>query len=107
MRVLVLASLLTETFDKTGYKFIIFPQKGTITSGADGDLVIIDLNKEVTCRAEDSYSQAKGIMKVYEDWKLGCSVDCTVVRGRVVMENGVVDESASGWGEFVRPVRNH
>ena len=46
-------------------------------------------------------------MKVYEDWKLGCSVDCTVVRGRVVMENGVVDESASGWGEFVRPVRNH
>ena len=87
--------------------FNIFPQKGTITSGADGDLVIIDLNKEVTCRAEDSYSQAKGIMKVYEDWKLGCSVDCTVVRGRVVMENGVVDESASGWGEFVRPVRNH
>ena len=42
-------------------------------------------------------------MKVFQGWKLGCSVDYTVVRGRVVVENGVVDESAAGWGEFVRP----
>lgn len=84
--------------------FNIFPQKGTISAGADGDLAIIDLNHEVVCHAEDSYSQAKGISKVYEGWNLGCSVDCTVVRGRVVYENGVVDESAAGWGEFVKPV---
>ena len=55
-------------------------------------------------RFADSYSQAKGIMKVYEGWQLDCAVDSTIVRGRVVYENGKVDESASGWGEFVKPV---
>ena len=83
--------------------FNIFPQKGTISAGADGDLVIVDMNKEYEFDAKNSYSQARDIMKVFQGWKLGCSVDYTVVRGRVVMENGVVDESAAGWGEFVRP----
>lgn len=83
--------------------FNIFPQKGTISAGSDGDLTIIDLNKEVVFHAKDSYSQAKDIMKVYEGWNLGCSVDYTIVRGRIVMEEGIVDESAAGWGDFVRP----
>lgn len=83
--------------------FNIFPQKGTISAGADGDLAIVDMNKEYEFDAKNSYSQARDIMKVFQGWKLGCSVDYTVVRGRVVVENGVVDESAAGWGEFVRP----
>lgn len=83
--------------------FNIYPQKGTISAGADGDLVIIDMKRDVICRAKDSYSQARDISKVYEGWKLGCTIDYTVVRGRVVMENGVVDESAAGWGKLVRP----
>ena len=83
--------------------FNIFPQTGTISAGADGDLVIVDMNKEYEFDAKNSYSQARDIMKVFQGWKLGCSVDYTVVRGRVVVENGVVDESAAGWGEFVRP----
>jgi allantoinase len=84
--------------------FNIFPQKGTISVGADADLAIIDLNRERVFHREESYSQAKELMKVYEGWKLGCTVDYTIVRGRVVMENGVVDESAAGWGKFVKPV---
>ena len=83
--------------------FNIFPQKGTISAGADADLAIVDMNKEKVFHAKDSYSQAKEIMKVFEGWQLGCTIDYTVVRGRVVMENGVVDESAAGWGEFVKP----
>lgn len=83
--------------------FNIFPQKGTISAGADADLAIVDMNKEKIFHAKDSYSQAREIMKVFEGWQLGCTIDYTVVRGRVVMENGVVDESAAGWGEFVKP----
>lgn len=86
--------------------FKIFPQKGTISAGADGDLVIVDMNRKVICHAEDSYSQAKDISKVYENWEFSCGIDATVVRGRVVFENGVVDESAAGWGEFVKPNLN-
>ena len=85
--------------------FNIFPQKGTISAGADGDLVIVIMNREVICHAEDSYSQAKDTSKVFEGWKFICGVYATVVRGRVVYENGKVDESAAGWGQFVKPVR--
>lgn len=86
--------------------FHIFPQKGTISAGADADLAIVDMNKEWTFHINDSYSQAKETMKVFEGWQLGCAVETTLVRGRVVYENGKVDESAAGWGEFVRPVLN-
>ena len=83
--------------------FNIFPQKGTISAGADGDLVIVDMNHEHVFHAKDSYSQARDTMKVFEGWELGCTVDYTVVRGRVIVDNGVVDESAAGWGKYVTP----
>lgn len=83
--------------------FHIFPQKGTISAGADADLAIVDLNKPMVVDWHKNYSHAKEIAKVYDGWKLGNTMEYTVVRGRVVMEHGIVDETASGWGEFVRP----
>ena len=77
----------------------------TISAGSDGDLVILDLDKESICRAENSYSQANGIMKVFEGWKFSCTVSSTIVRGRIVYENGKVDESAADWGKFIKPVK--
>ena len=85
--------------------FHIFPQKGTISAGADADLAIVDLTKPMVVDWHKNYSHAKEIAKVYDGWKLGNTMEYTVVRGRVVMEHGVVDETASGWGEFVRPAK--
>lgn len=84
--------------------FNLFPQKGTISAGSDADLAIVDLNKPMVVDWHKNYSHAKEIAKVYDGWKLNNTVVATVVRGRVVMEDGVVDETAAGWGEFVRPV---
>ena len=84
--------------------FHIYPKKGTISAGADADLAIIDLKKEMVVDWHKSYCHAREIAKVYDGWKLACTVDYTVVRGRVVMENGKVDESAAGWGQFVKPL---
>lgn len=84
--------------------FHIFPQKGTISAGADADLAIVDLNKPMTVDWHKNYSHAKEIAKVYDGWKLGNTMEYTIVRGRVVMAHGVVDEMAAGWGEFVKPI---
>lgn len=79
--------------------FGMFPQKGTIQTGSDADLAIVDLHKEqiVTPELLQSYSD----YSVYEGWRLRGWPVMTIVRGRAVMEDGYVDNQAIGHGKFV------
>ncbi|MEY8402306.1 amidohydrolase family protein [Oscillospiraceae bacterium 44-34] len=84
--------------------FHIYPQKGIIQPGADGDLVIFDMNDETVVDWQKNYSHAKEIAKVYDGWKLRCKINHTIVRGKVVMSDGVVDpiaDGSKGWGRLV------
>lgn len=83
--------------------FNIFPQKGTISAGADADLVIFDMNDTMTIDRNKSYSKARETARIFDGWELKCKLNYTVVRGRVLMEDGVVDENSQGWGELVKP----
>jgi dihydroorotase-like cyclic amidohydrolase len=79
----------------------LYPTKGAITPGADADFVILDMDREVVIRAADSHYKCgwtnlegravKGVPKV------------TVLRGRVIFEDGTVT-AAPGFGEPVRPL---
>lgn len=83
--------------------FGMYPQKGTIEVGSDADLVVVDLDlqKTVTPELLQSYSD----YTIYDGWELSGWPIFTIVRGRVVMEDGQVDISARGHGRFVsRPV---
>lgn len=83
--------------------FNLFPQKGAIRIGSDADFVGFTLDESTVVKKEDSYSKAKDIARCYEDWKLDCKLLYTIIRGRVIMENGVVDESAKAYGTLVKP----
>ena len=83
--------------------FGIFPQKGTLMVGADADLVVVDMNAETVLDRHKSYSKARETALLFDGWKLRCRLDYTLVRGRVLMEGGKVDESAAGWGRQVKP----
>ena len=48
-----------------------------------------------------SYSKAREIARVYDSWELACRLEYTIVRGRILMEKGVLDENARGWGKVV------
>lgn len=80
--------------------FGMYPKKGTIQEGSDADLTIVDLGLEqkVTPELLQSYSD----YTIYDGWKMQGWPVMTIVRGRVVMENGKVDGSMLGHGEFVR-----
>ena len=80
--------------------FGLYPKKGTIEIGSDADVTIIDLDllQKVTPEILQSYSD----YSIYEGWELQGWPLFTIVRGRVIMENGQVDKTTCGYGEFVR-----
>ncbi|HEX2106478.1 MAG TPA: amidohydrolase family protein [Nitrososphaera sp.] len=83
--------------------FNMYPKKGTIQPGSDADLTIVDLDLEKTVTPDilQSYSD----YTIYDGWKLRGWPIMTIVRGKVIMENGDVASEALGHGEFIpRPV---
>jgi dihydropyrimidinase len=83
--------------------FGIYPKKGTIQPGSDADLTIVDLDLEKTVRPEmlQSYSD----YTVYDGWKLRGWPVMTIVRGKIIMEDGLIDDQAHEHGQFIpRPV---
>jgi dihydropyrimidinase len=82
--------------------FGLYPKKGTIEKGSDADVTIVDLDllQKVTPEILQSYSD----YSIYDGWDLQGWPVLTIVRGRVIMENGQVDKNTCGHGEFVRTV---
>ena len=79
--------------------FSLYPQKGTIQKESDADLVIVDLDlqKKVTPELLQSYSD----YTIYDGWNLTGWPITTIMRGNVVMENFIVNESFYGYGKFI------
>lgn len=81
--------------------FGIYPQKGTINIGSDADFVVVDMDEKFTVKREENYSQSREIAKVFEGWELQGRPKYTIVRGKVVMKDGIVSEENKGWGKLV------
>lgn len=81
--------------------FGLYPRKGVINAGADADFVLVDMDAAFVVDKEKNYSQSKNIAKVYDGWELKGKPVMTIVRGRVVMEDGRVDEESMGWGRLI------
>lgn len=80
--------------------FGLYPQKGSIQKGSDADLVIVDLDlkKRVTPELLQSYSD----YTIYDGWELCGWPIATILRGKIVMENYIVDENSYGYGKFIQ-----
>jgi dihydropyrimidinase len=76
--------------------FGLYPQKGVLQPGADADLVIVDLQKRQKVTA--SLFPSACDYTPYEGWELTGWPVLTMVRGKIVMENGKVTDT-SGWGK--------
>jgi dihydropyrimidinase len=74
--------------------------KGRIAIGLDGDLVIVDLDREYVCRREDVRSSAG--YSIYEGHRFKGQVVHTLSRGRFAVRDGRLDDGAVGSGRYVR-----
>jgi dihydropyrimidinase len=74
-------------------------RKGSISVGKDGDLTVVDLEKIRTVRAAElgSYSD----YSLYDGWDLKGWPVATILRGQVMMRDGVIT-GTPGSGRFLR-----
>lgn len=96
----LLTKLISENVAKI---FGLFPRKGAIHVGADADLVIVDMTKRQTIKADKLYTRSRGSALLFEGWQTVGAPIMTIVRGEVVMEDGVVI-GPPGYGKFISPL---
>jgi len=81
----------------------IYPQKGCIQEGSDGDLTIIDLAKKGVIEEEKLHGKNNANPFLGHE-TTGAPV-ATIIRGRIVVRDGVLDPEARGKGQLVAPKR--
>lgn len=76
----------------------LYPKKGVMAIGSDADIIIVDLNKKKTVKAEDMHSITD--YSLYEGWEITGWPTTTIIRGKVVFENNkfVVEP---GYGQYM------
>jgi len=89
------AKVLSENPAK---RFGLYPKKGHVAIGADGDFTIVDVSIEKKVKASDLHYKVG--WTPYEGWVLKGWPVATVVRGRVVMKDGQVT-AEEGLAQFV------
>ena len=78
--------------------FGLYPRKGVIQPGSDADLLIIDPDAETTIKAQNHQSTTG--YTPYEDWKVSGKPWMTMLRGRVLLNDGKLEQQP-GSGEFI------
>ena len=79
--------------------FGLFPKKGAIAAGSDADLVIFDPGKEHVISSSTHHHHCD--YSIYEGWKVTGKVSSVIMRGRLAIDNDVI-EIEKGYGKFLK-----
>ena len=96
---MTLQQLVRATSDGPARTWDIYPQKGAIALGSDGDLTIVDLDKEGVIRDDELHS--KNHVTPFDGRKTRGAPVATISRGRIIMRDGELVGEAGG--RMVRP----
>ncbi len=79
--------------------FGMFPRKGTISIGADADLVIFDPQKKHQISAATHHMNCN--YSGYEGWELTGKIETVLLRGQVAIDGGKA-KVQKGYGQFIK-----
>ena len=82
----------------TARVFGLYPRKGALVPGADADVVLVDPDREAV--VDDGFYHGLNEVSVYRGWRFKGMATTTIVRGRVMMEDGKT-VGQPGWGRHV------
>ena len=80
--------------------FGMYPKKGIIAPGADGDIVVWDPNRQTKIGINDKHHMNMD-HSAWEGWVIDGKVDTVVSRGTIVVENDTYT-GRKGHGQFIR-----
>lgn len=80
-------------------RYNMWPQKGNLMAGADGDVTIIDPNGETVFEAEKLHQNCDHCP--FEGMKVKGKIDTVLARGTVLVENGVFLGGVEHHGVFI------
>jgi dihydroorotase-like cyclic amidohydrolase len=83
--------------------FGLAPAKGSLRVGADADIVVVDLDNEFTVDNKELLTQSRDTTPMYNGFKLIGRPIHTIVRGRTILRDRKIDDSAQGWGKCLKP----
>ncbi|MDR6657703.1 dihydroorotase [Tardiphaga robiniae] len=81
----------------------LYPRKGTLTVGSDADIAIVDLKREWT--VDDAMIQSRAKISPWHGRKASALPIHTIVRGRFVMKDRILQEEARGTGQSVHAIQ--
>src|SRR5271168_2253440 len=82
----------------------LYPRKGVITPGADGDIAIVDLGRAWTI--DDAKIQSRAKISPWHGRTVKGLPLHTIVRGRFVMRDRTLASDARGWGRSVHAIQH-
>jgi dihydroorotase len=81
----------------------LYPRKGTLAVGSDADIAIVDLNK--TWTIDDALIQSRSKISPWHGHQATALPIHTIVRGRFVMKDRILQEDARGTGRSVHTIQ--
>ena len=83
--------------------FGLYGRKGAFEIGFDGDIVIVDPEKE--WKIDQTKLLTKGHVTCFDGLEGKGKPVMTIVRGKIVAENDMYKEDAIGYGAYITPVK--
>ncbi len=94
-----LEAILTKATANPAKIFGLYPQKGTIATGSDADLVVLDINKEVTVDSSKLFSY--GDFSIHEGRTLKGWPQLVIKGGQIAYQDGQI-VAAPGSGSYLK-----
>lgn len=85
-KVLAIEDLARLCAAEPARRFGLFPRKGSLTPGADADIIVVDPEAFTEIRNEDQYSKAG--FTPFAGRRVRGRIDCVLLRGRIVARGG-------------------
>lgn len=100
---LTLSKMVELLCENPAKLFKIDHRKGFIKPGLDADFIIVDMDKTYTIDKNKMYTKGRDIAEIFNGRKVQGYIEKVVLRGKVIMDNGIVEDTLAGYGQVIKP----